>query len=146
MVFKRDVLIYKTIAVGQIVYWYAHAVTKGFTSVPAEVDRVGLGMVAVGYAMSVYCTKLLGVDGTYFGIELGYVKAQKHYVQHFPYGVIPHPMIVFQVVALLGFHKHDAFRAAWPYLVPAHVCLYTIHMLQEQFDIHAGRINKKKVA
>jgi hypothetical protein len=48
-------------------------------------------------------------------------------------------------MALLGFHKLDAFRAAWPYLVPAHVCLYSIHMIQEHFDIHAGK-TKAKVA
>jgi len=144
-VFKRDVLIYKTLAVSQIVFWYAHAVSDGFKSIPAAVDTTGLAMTAIGYAASVYCTKLLGVDGTYFGIELGFVKADKHYVQKFPYGVIPHPMILFQVMALLGFHKLDAFRAAWPYLVPAHVCLYSIHMIQEHFDIHAGK-TKAKVA
>ncbi len=31
-------------------------------------------MVAGGYAMSMYCTSQLGVDGTYFGIELGMVQ------------------------------------------------------------------------
>lgn len=145
VVFKRDVLIYKTFAVAQIVFWYANAVTKGFSAMPKELDTVGLAMVVVGYATSVYCTKLLGVDGTYFGIELGFVKADKNYVQKFPYGVIPHPMIISQVIALLGFHKHDAFRAAWPYLIPAHVCLYSLHMIQEHFDIHAAK-GKAKVA
>lgn len=56
-------------------------------------------------------------------------------------------MILSQVLALLGFHKSEAFRSAMPYLVPAHVCLYFIHMLQEHFDIHAARVApKKKVA
>lgn len=138
--FKRDALLYKSLAVGQLVLLYAHAVTKGFTDFsPAVLDPVGLGMVAGGYLLSMYCTSQLGVDGTYFGIELGMVQKQKHYVQRFPYGVIPHPMILSQCVALLGFHKNEAFRQAMPFLVPAHVALYLVHMLQEHFDIHANR-------
>ena len=88
-------------------------------------------------------TALLGVDGTYFGIELGFVQASKHYVQRFPYGVIPHPMILSQCVALLGLFRHAAFRAAWPYLVPAHICFYMTHMVQEHFDIHKARTPKQ---
>mmetsp|Transcript_20091 Transcript_20091/g.42135 ORF Transcript_20091/g.42135 Transcript_20091/m.42135 type:complete len:668 (-) Transcript_20091:106-2109(-) len=142
--FKRDALLYKTLAVGQIVALYAHAATKGFTDFsPAVLDPVGLAMVVGGYALSAYCTSQLGVDGTYFGIELGMVPMQKNYVQRFPYGVIPHPMILSQCVALLGFHKNEAFRQAMPFLVPAHVALYLVHMLQEHFDIHATRKAKK---
>lgn len=33
---------------------------------------VGLAMMVCGYAMSVYTTMLLGVDGTYFGIEVSW--------------------------------------------------------------------------
>ena len=109
-VFKRDVLIYKTLAVSQIVFWYAHAVSDGFKNIPAAVDATGLAMIAIGYAASVYCTKLLGVDGTYFGIELGFVKADKHYVQKFPYGIIPHPMILFQASLLTQQYHGDDTR------------------------------------
>ena len=41
-----------------------------------------------------------------------------------------------QVVALLGVHK--VIHAEWPLLVPAHIVLYMIHLVQEQFDIWAG--------
>ena len=58
-------------------------------------------------------------------------------MQKFPYGLIPPPMILSQCVTLLGLYHHAAFRAAWPYLVPAHVCFYMTHMVQEHFDIHA---------
>ena len=137
-VFKRDVLLYKTLAIGQLLVLYLSAVTKGFTNM-AAVSDIGLldcAMVLGGYALSIYTTAQLGVDGTYFGIELGFVQADKHYVQKFPYGVIPHPMILSQCVALLGLYRHAAFRAAWPYLVPAHVCFYLTHMVQEHFDIY----------
>lgn len=49
---------------------------------------------------------------------------------------IPHPMIVSQIWALLGFYKAAHFRADWPYVIPIHVSLYILHMLQEHFDIY----------
>lgn len=49
---------------------------------------------------------------------------------------IPHPMIVSQVFALLGFYKAAHYRAEWPYVVPIHVIMYMTHMLQEHFDIY----------
>ena len=35
-------------------------------------------------------------------------------------------------------------HAAWPYLVPAHVCFYMTHMVQEHFDIHAKAVQASK--
>jgi hypothetical protein len=139
--FKRDVLIYKTIALAQLFLLYTTAVTSNFKNMSAlsSIPMLDLAMVAGGYALSIYTTSQLGVDGTYFGIELGFVKASKNYVQKFPYGVIPHPMIISQCVAMLGLYRHIAFRAAWPYLVPAHVCFYTTHMIQEHFDIFKNK-------
>jgi len=141
-VFKRDVLIYKTLALVQLVSLYLMAVTKNFSDMSGlgSIGMLDYAMVLGGYALSIYTTAQLGVDGTYFGIELGFVQADKHYVQKFPYGVIPHPMILSQCVALLGLYRHAAFRAAWPYLVPAHVCFYLTHMVQEHFDIYKRRV------
>merc|ERR1711966_274094 len=141
VVFKRDVFLFKALALAQLVFHYAYAVTGGFkeslaTAAAAQIGAVDVAMVLGGYGLSLYTTAQLGVDGTYFGIELGVVKAQKHYVQRFPYGVIPHPMIVSQCVALCGFYRNALFRAYLPWLVPAHVCLYLIHMMQEHFDIY----------
>ena len=45
-------------------------------------------------------------------------------------------MIVSQIWALLGYFKASHFRTEWPYVVPIHVTLYVIHMLQEHFDIY----------
>lgn len=45
-------------------------------------------------------------------------------------------MILSQVFALLGMYKAAHFRAEWPYVVPIHVMLYLVHMLQEHFDVY----------
>lgn len=62
----------------------------------------------------------------------------------FVFGVryIPHPMIVSQVVALLGVLKAEHFRKASPFLIHIHVCLYLVHMLQEHFDLHLETVRK----
>ena len=51
-------------------------------------------------------------------------------------------MIVSQIWALLGVHKALHFRTANPYLIPLHIVLYTIHMIQEHFDIYQKKGSK----
>jgi len=127
--FKRDVLLFKTIALAQLFYHYFFPQT-----VPFVFDAVSVGMIVCGYAISVAATSAIGVDRTYFAAELGLVEPK--WINQFPYGYIPHPMIVSQVFALLGLYKAAHFRAEWPYVVPMHVMLYLVHMLQEHFDVY----------
>eukprot|EP00939_MAST-03C_sp_MAST-3C-sp1_P000720 g720.t1 len=135
--FKRDVLLFKSLALVQLAGIYL----KPFAFDPLrafEFDPLSVGMIAVGYAVSVLATKALGVDRTYFGVELGFCKPV--WISEFPYGTIPHPMIVSQVVALLGFFKCEHMReSAYVWLVPVHVGLYLTHMLQEIFDVHGSK-------
>ena len=93
--------------------------------------------------MSSMATKALGIDRTYFAAELGLVEPK--WITQFPYGYIPHPMIVSQIFALLGFMKASHFRTEWPYLIPVHVTFYVIHMLQEHFDIYKRYDDNKKI-
>ena len=100
-----------------------------------------IAMLVVGYGLSTAATVALEKDQTYFGVELGVMKP--NFVVLFPHGYVPHPMITGSIVGLLGFHKMATFRAALC-TVPVHICMYMIHMIQEQvFDIykkdwHAG--------
>lgn len=127
--FKRDVLLFKTLALAQIIYHYAFPARHAF-----EWDYVSLAMIVIGYSISMLATSVIGVDRTYFAAELGLVESK--WIDAFPYGYIPHPMIVSQIFALLGFYKAAHFRAEWPYVVPIHVTLYVVHMLQEHFNIY----------
>ena len=45
-------------------------------------------------------------------------------------------MIVSQIWAMLGLYKAAHFRSEAPYVVPLHVALYLVHMLQEHFDVY----------
>jgi len=131
---KRDVLLFKTLALLNLAYMYGLPyVKKEVTSI----DFVSLGMVAVGYFVSIAATKALGVDGTYFGIELGFVEADYCFVKTFPYNAIPHPMITSQIFALCGVFK-AAHMAEWRWVLVPHVVLYLTHMTQEIYDYHDG--------
>ena len=133
---KRDVLMYKTLALSNLGYiYFSHYVRNGWEGFP---DLLSLGMIASGYFVSIAATNALGVDGTYFGIELGFVKADYCFVDAFPYNVLPHPMILSQVWALLGFFKPAHVHTNWPWLIPVHIALYLTHMTQEIFDFHNG--------
>ena len=120
-VFKRNVVFFKTIALTHLCVNYL----ANF-----EYDPVSLAMIIVGYGLSTSAAVALGMDQTYFGVELGVMKP--NFVAGFPYNVVPHPMIVGSMVGLLGFHKLEAFRTALPYLVPTHCLMYFTHMVQEQ--------------
>lgn len=143
--FRRDVLLFKTIALIQLAYVYFFP--QRFGGPAFEWDFVSLAMIACGYAISMMATNAIGMDRTYFAEELGLVEPMR--INKFPYGYIPHPMIVSQIFALLGVYKAAHFRATSPYVVPIHIFLYIVHMLQEHFDIYdksAASLKKKKVA
>lgn len=131
--FKRNVIFYKTLAVSQLAFYY---ITNW------EFDPASLAMIAVGYGLSASAAVALGVDRTYFGVELGLCEPK--WVSSFPYNKIPHPMILGSIMALLGIHKMAGFQAAMPYLVPGHVAMYMLHLSQEMiFDVYRGAATKK---
>ncbi len=135
--FKRDVLLFKTLAVTQLFLHYLFPdVMSGNSSLSFDFDLISVSMIAAGYIVSMMATAALGVDRTYFGAELGLM--QPKFVTSFPYGYIPHPMITSQLFALAGFLKASHFRAATPWwIIPVHMALYLTHMTQEIFDVHA---------
>ena len=137
--FKRDVLLFKSIALAQLFALYTLPLWKDTTYKLVSCFRPdSIVLIIAGYFVSLCATAALGIDGTYFGIELGTVKANYKFVNKFPYNVLPHPMILGQVVALLGLHIVPQVGGVRPYLIPIHVVLYLIHMTQEIYDVHDG--------
>jgi len=122
--FKRNVLFYKTLALSQLAYHYI----ANF-----QYDPVSIGMIVVGYGIATSAAFALGLDRTYFGVELGLYEPK--WISSFPYNCIPHPMIVGAMIGLFGVHKMVGMQTAMPYLVPGHVIMYGAHLAQE---IYAG--------
>lgn len=162
---QRDVLMYKTIALANLgyIYFSPYCDSNSLFEI-AKLDYVSLSIIFLGYLISVSATNALGIDGTYFGIELGFVVADYNFVHAFPYNILPHPMILGQVFALLGFFKvpqiHSLALATgggpagyrsgmiglgvdsgvdgWWWLIPVHILLYFTHMFQEIYDVWKG--------
>ena len=139
--FKRDVLLFKTMALVQLVlhylfpqlYCHGSAQEQCFFT-KFEIDMVSILMIVSGYLVSFLATKAIGVDRTYFAAELGLVKPK--WINIFPYGYIKHPMIVSQIWALIGFYKAAHFRANWPYIIHIHIAFYLVHMVQEELFLN----------
>ncbi|CAN0246095.1 unnamed protein product [Pylaiella littoralis] len=171
--FKSDALFFKVVALSHIGCRYAMALFYTFTSTSAAAAAeetimgtantfgdginndsttggtilvaLSLAMITFGTAVSTLAAKALGVNGTYFGPELG--MCEMKWVTGFPYNChVPHPMIVGQLVAFLGVHLLPEFRAAWPWLMPAHCAFYVVVMMQEHFDVHAKAGKSGRVA
>ena len=139
--FQRDVLLFKSVAVAQLfLYYLCPAYMSGVATLQPRLDLLSLGMVGAGYVTSMLATKALGIDRTYFGAELGMPNCEPKWIDAYPYGYIPHPMILSQMFALCGFMTAEHFRAAAPWwLVPTHLALYAVHMAQEHWDVHNGK-------
>jgi len=150
--FKRDVLFFKGVMLLQMCRLVMLPYVDGRADIVSDFNAVGFAMIVCGYAVSMAATAALGVDGTYFGIELGIVEADYGFVKSFPYNCIPHPMILSQVCALVGMHTFEwvgggwNFAGEWWWVVPVHVALYFTHMAQEHFDYWDGEPWFKKAA
>jgi hypothetical protein len=77
--FKRDVLLFKTIALLQLFYHYFYPSTTSFVF-----DPISILMVIAGYCVSMMATEAIGIDRTYFAAELGLVEPK--WINKFPYG------------------------------------------------------------
>jgi hypothetical protein len=100
---------YKAIAVFHLAYNYV----KYF-----EFNALSLVMIAIGVTLSSTAAMALGLDKTYFGYELGFVKDDGTFkVDAFPYNLgIPHPMIVGNLIWLAGINVMPSMRANCPNL------------------------------
>ena len=138
---------FKTLALAQLflIYLFPEFMAVNFIGcdpVNFKFDVISLIMIVSGYALSILATNALGLDRTYFGVELGFYEFKL--INQFPYGYIPHPMILSQVWALLGIFKASHIRTLIPFIIPVHISLYLLHMLQEHFDICQKTISSKK--
>lgn len=144
--FTRDCLLFKSASIGQLFF----ALFRELGTMDDPIDHVKqsvpiIPMILVGYWISIQATVLLGKEGTYFGAELGIIREENLVIiTKFPYGWIPHPMIVGQIIALGGLHVLVPLKEH-PLLIPLHITLYCVHMTQEMYDIHDHTIDRKSV-
>lgn len=120
----RDAKLFKTIAI-------MHLAKRLLPVINLPVDLPGVGLAAIGFSITILATVQLGMVRTYFGAELGFVEPK--WISKFPYGTIPHPMIVGQLFAyssiLYWWRNEMAFETFA--LIVGHLSCYVVHMMQE---------------
>jgi hypothetical protein len=117
--FKRDVILYKTLSVINLLNLVYH---KYIFSI------FELVVILIGQIISFIAFIKVGSDKTYFGIEYG-ITSDKTLVKTFPYNVISHPMTLGQVVSLFVLYTKD-----YEFVFVVHILLYIIHTVQEHFN------------
>lgn len=125
--FKRDAVFFKSVAMVHLFSLSVRAIASSSMTTPECL--LAAALIAGGELLAFLAFRAIGVDRTYFGIELGVCEPVR--VKDFPYNAVPHPMIVGAVGALCGFHI--LVRHQHPFLAPAHILLYVGHLLQEAF-------------
>ena len=126
-IFIRDALALKTMSMALL--------TLAFVRSIRSLSDVGPALLALPcFGVSYLAYEALGKDLTYFGIEMGY--AEPRMITQFPYGVIPHPMILGSVAGFLLLLLTPAFRAQWTPLILIHVGFYSVVLVLEMFDIY----------
>ena len=122
-VFRRNAIFYKTIAMGNLAALYCISFT-------GEVgDYLSLGLVVAGFGLATYATKVLGMDRTYYSAELGFDEYER--IARFPYGVIPHPMILGATIGIAAMLLVPSIRQTYWWLIAAHIVCYAVILLQE---------------
>jgi hypothetical protein len=117
--FKRDAVTAKTVSLA--------ALSLAYFATP--LDLVSLVVVSTGFLLNIVAARALGSDRTYYGYEVAGLPPLR--ITAFPYSVIPHPMIVGNVLAFGGTLLNPAFRADWWPLAGAHVLLNLGLLLME---------------
>ena len=119
----RDARLYKTIALLHL--------GRRVLPLVETTDAVGVAMCVMGFGTTLLATARLGMLRTYFGTELGFCKPQ--WIDGFPYGTIPHPMIVGQLFAFgsILYWWYDRLSTDTMILIATHMAFYIAHMVQE---------------
>jgi len=116
-VFKRNATVYKALSMAQLLWRFFSAGPDAFSTATA----------CLGFGISALAAARIGMDRTLFGAELG--RCAPRWIGDFPYSVIPHPMLVSNLVGLAGIHR--VVRHTFPHVVPVHFILYLAHLVQE---------------
>ena len=94
-----------------------------------------LSIASAAAIISTYSYSVLGKKNTYSGTELGVQDTSN--VQKFPYGVIPHPIVVGNIVLFSSLMLNKEFRQSRFLMLPVlHIISYFVILLFEQFNIY----------
>lgn len=126
-IFRRNAVFYKTLAMAQLFLLY----TTHFSN-----KWLSLGIVTAGFSLATYATVVLGMNRSYFSAELGFDPPKL--IKRFPYGIIPHPMVLGAMLGIAGMLLLPDLRSSYAWLLVAHLLCYAAVLLQEIFSTRSS--------
>ena len=130
--FRRDALLMKSVALVALASAYATQPWHWSSALA----------IGAGFLLNITAARALGHTRTYYGWELGELPRER--VTTFPYSVVPHPMLVGNIMAFGGTLLHPGFRHAWWPLAVLHVALNGALIVMETSVTPARRTRRTK--
>jgi protein-S-isoprenylcysteine O-methyltransferase Ste14 len=130
--FRGDAILMKSVALMALASAY---LTQPWHWIPA------LAIVA-GFMLNLVAARALGQARTYYGWELGELAPER--VTSFPYSVVPHPMLVGNMMAFGATLLNPGFREAWWPLAVIHVSLNAALIVMETSVTPARQTRRRR--
>jgi len=108
--------------------------TYAWESAQTGVHWLSTSVAIAGFSLSALAFSQLGANLAYYGQELGSIDTET--VTAFPYGTIPHPMILGSIVGLTGLRMHPTYGPKFHSNYLLHVGSYLTVMALEMSDLH----------
>ncbi|WP_182867557.1 methyltransferase [Stieleria mannarensis] len=118
--FRRDAMFFKTVSMSLLLALYAMHFDRDFGA---------LTLVIGGFALAGYAAQVLGMRRTLFSAELGFDPPER--IKRFPFGTIPHPMIIGAMTGIGGMALSEGFRDHYGWLIAGHLVCYAIVLVHE---------------
>lgn len=91
--------------------------------------------ISMGILLQWSAIKALGMERTYYGVELGVIEPKQ--INTFPYSTIPHPMALGILLQLAGLYfLLPPFHATYPFLIAGHIALTMATAIIEHTNFH----------
>ena len=130
--FRRDAVLFKSLAMIQLFAIFVSGIWSGPISLLATASA--LTLVASGFGLATLATAVLGLDRTYFSSELGFHPPKR--ISRFPFGTVPHPMIVGAMLGIAGMLLVPAVRDGFTWLIVGHLLGYALVLGHEIHHTH----------
>lgn len=124
--FRRDAILMKSVALTALASVYV-AQPWHWNSAWHWGSVLAIG---AGFTLNLAGARALGHARTYYGWELGELPPQR--VTSFPYSVVPHPMLLGNMLAFGGTLLHPGFRETWWPLAILHVAMNCALIVMEK--------------
>ncbi|WP_169054330.1 methyltransferase [Nitratireductor sp. XY-223] len=105
-----------------------------FAFIQTHPSLLSLIVMATGFALNIMAARALGIERTYYGVEVGGMPPVR--VIGFPFSLVRHPMLTGSMIAFGAALLAPEFRAVWWPLALLHVIL---NFAVLQMEIHGRR-------